>query len=58
MPTVTIEVVDETPDGLSAYEAKYYFDSARFGLGNQGHTFGDELTADERRAVIEYLKSL
>jgi mono/diheme cytochrome c family protein len=34
------------------------FDSSRYGLGNQGHTFGDSLSEDERMAVIEYLKSL
>ncbi|WP_169976951.1 c-type cytochrome [Tautonia rosea] len=34
------------------------FDTSRYGLGNQGHTFGDALSPDERRAVIEYLKTL
>ena len=28
------------------------------GYGNYGHTFGDKLTDDERKAVIEYLKTL
>ena len=28
------------------------------GYGNQGHTFGDKLTASERKAIIEYLKTL
>ena len=28
------------------------------GRGNQGHTFGDKLTPDERQAVLEYLKTL
>jgi mono/diheme cytochrome c family protein len=28
------------------------------GYGNYGHTFGDRLTAHERKAVIEYLKTL
>lgn len=28
------------------------------GYGNQGHTFGDPLTDKERKAVIEYLKTL
>jgi hypothetical protein len=28
------------------------------GYGNYGHTFGDKLTDKERRAVIEYLKTL
>lgn len=28
------------------------------GYGNQGHTFGDKLTEKERKAVIEYMKTL
>lgn len=28
------------------------------GYGNHGHTFGDKLSDDERKAVIEYLKTL
>jgi mono/diheme cytochrome c family protein len=39
-------------------EARFLFDSANFGLGNGGHTFGDRLGDDERRDVIEYLKTL
>jgi mono/diheme cytochrome c family protein len=34
------------------------YDTLAFGHGNQGHTFGDRLTAAERRAIIEFLKSL
>lgn len=34
------------------------YDTKVYGHGNMGHTFGDRLTADERRAVIEFLKSL
>lgn len=30
----------------------------QFGYENGGHTFGDKLSGDERRAVIEYLKRL
>jgi mono/diheme cytochrome c family protein len=52
------EVVDEVPEGLSPHDARYYVDVGRFGLGNQGHTFGDKLSEDERLAVIEYLKTL
>ena len=28
------------------------------GYGNGGHKFGDKLTAEERKAVVEYLKTL
>jgi hypothetical protein len=34
------------------------YDTTAFGRANTGHTFGDHLTADERSAVIEFLKSL
>ncbi len=34
------------------------FDSRRYGLGNRGHTFGDALSDEDRRSVIEYLKTL
>jgi hypothetical protein len=34
------------------------YDTAAYGHGNSGHTFGDNLSAEERAAVIEFLKSL
>jgi mono/diheme cytochrome c family protein len=34
------------------------YDTSLPGYGNQGHTFADDLSDDERRAVIEYLKTL
>ncbi len=34
------------------------YDTRRPGNSNQGHTYGDELTDDERRALLEYLKTL
>jgi len=34
------------------------YDTTRPGLGNQGHTYGDTLSDDDRAALIEYLKSL
>lgn len=34
------------------------YDTTLPGFTNQGHTFGDDLTPQERRALIEYLKSL
>jgi len=43
---------------LPPHQARFIFDTARFGPGNGGHTFGDKLSDDERRDVIEYLKTL
>ena len=34
------------------------YDTSLYGYGNGGHYFGDKLTTDERKAVIEYLKTL
>jgi hypothetical protein len=41
-----------------AYEQRKIYDTTQPGRGNGGHTFGDDLTEDERMAVIEYLKTL
>ena len=41
-----------------ADKSRSLFDSSRFGLGNGGHTFGDRLTDDDRRNLLEYLKTL
>lgn len=45
---------DAAPDP----ERKYIYDTTQWSQNNSGHTFGDSLTPDERRAVIEYLKTL
>jgi hypothetical protein len=42
----------------SPFQAKFIVDTSRFGMSNGGHTFGDELSEDERMDVIEYLKTL
>lgn len=34
------------------------YNTTLVGYGNQGHTFGDELSSEERTALIEYLKGL
>ncbi len=45
---------DEAP----ADEVKFIYDTTRWSQSNVGHTFGDHLSDGERRAVIEYLKTL
>ncbi len=37
---------------------RWIYDTSAPGYANTGHTFGDKLTAAERAAVIEYLKTL
>ena len=39
-------------------QGKKTYDTRLLGYGNYGHTFGDEFNPKERKAVIEYLKSL
>jgi len=53
-----IQVLAAAPVGLSPYEARKIYDTTQIGRGNRGHTFGDDLSDEQRRAVIEYLKGL
>ena len=53
-----LQLLDEMPKGGTAYERRKVYDTTQPGRGNQGHTFGDDLTDVERWAVIEYLKTL
>ncbi|HLJ98215.1 MAG TPA: hypothetical protein VKU02_33965 [Gemmataceae bacterium] len=43
---------------LPGWEQRKIYDTTLPGRGNGGHTFGDDLSEDERMAVIEYLKTL
>jgi hypothetical protein len=47
------------PETSAPIEIRHaYYDTARFGLGNGGHRFGDRLEDSERADLIEYLKTL
>ena len=37
---------------------EYTYNTNKIGYGNQGHTYGDHLNSAERKAIIEYLKTL
>lgn len=37
---------------------RWIYDTTRHGYGNGGHTYGAELSAEKREALIEYLKTL
>jgi mono/diheme cytochrome c family protein len=52
-----VTLVGETPTSLSAIDRRRIYDTSLPGRGNQGHTFGDDLTDEERWAVVEYLKT-
>ncbi|MGI9469618.1 MAG: hypothetical protein ACR2OA_21020 [Rubripirellula sp.] len=43
---------------LDAAVRRSYFDTRRFGKSNAGHDYPSELTETQRRAVLEYLKTL
>ena len=43
---------------LTDYERRQIYDTRKPGRSNAGHTYGDHLSDNERRAVIEYLKTL
>jgi mono/diheme cytochrome c family protein len=45
---------DDAPDA----ERKYIYDTTKWSQSNGGHTFGDGYSDAERRAVLEYLKTL
>ncbi len=46
---------DDEPSGA---ERRRIYDTTQLGYGNGGHDYGELLTADERTAVLEYLKTL
>jgi hypothetical protein len=48
---------DETQMGYTD-EGPYLFDTAASGNSNSGHDYGAKLSADEKRDLIEYLKTL
>ncbi len=54
-----IETVDRIPlTQTDIAVRRQYFDTGRFGKSNAGHDYPNELTADEKLAVLEYLKTL
>jgi len=57
---VGLEVTEfeEMPEVDDARQRRTYFDTRKFGKGAEGHLFPDELSEDEKIAVIEYLKTL
>lgn len=46
------------PAGYRPFAVPQWVDTSQPGLGNGGHTYGSELTAQERAALIEFLKLL
>jgi hypothetical protein len=46
------------PPGPNAVDDRTIYNTNDYGKGNQGHQYTQVLTDDERRAIIEYLKTL
>lgn len=53
-----VRVVESIPMDITPHESRKYYNTTQPGRGNGGHTFGDDFTEEQRRAVIEYLKTL
>ena len=45
-------------EGAEARRVGYEYDTSLPGNSNQGHTFGTQLSPDDKRALIEFLKTL
>jgi len=52
------KAVDSVPKDATFAQQRTYFDTRRFGKSARGHTFPADLSADQKRAVLEYLKTL
>ncbi|MCA9247209.1 MAG: cytochrome c [Planctomycetales bacterium] len=50
--------IAETPVSGSFAQKRQYFDTTRFGKSAAGHLFPNRLDAGEKRAILEYLKTL
>ncbi len=56
---LAVRAFERGPGLLTAGSVKrQYFDTTKFGKSAAGHTFPDELNDEEKRAVLEYLKTL
>lgn len=53
-----VREVEPPPATAPGIEKRRIYDTTKPGRGNAGHTYGDDLTPDERKSVIEYLKTL
>lgn len=56
---LNVEEFESVPDGLNTREQRMYYNTAHPGNSAAGHTFPDDyLSAEEKWAVLEYLKTL
>ena len=56
---IDIETFDTVPASVKSERSRRrYFDTSRPGKSAAGHLFPDKLTEAEKRAVLEFLKTL
>jgi hypothetical protein len=53
-----VETLAYGQDAAGEDEKRFIYDTTLYSHGNGGHTFGDALSAEDREAVLEYLKTL
>ncbi len=53
-----VKTFDAVPPDLSPRHRRMHYDTTHTGNSAAGHPFPDVLSADEKRAVVEYLKTL
>lgn len=54
-----VEIMDKLPANATAdWQRRLYFDSRGFGKSAAGHDFPSALSEEEKKAVLEYLKTL
>ena len=52
------ERAEKMPDMKRGHASRFWFDTTRHGKSNQGHDFPAKLSKVQRRALLEYLKTL
>lgn len=52
------ERADAMPEMKRSHASRYWFDTTRHGKSNKGHDFPSKLSKVQRRALLEYLKTL
>ena len=53
-----VQTFKKVPKDLSTVQKRLYFDTSQFGKSAKGHNYPDELTLEQKKAVLEYLKTL
>ncbi len=55
---LVIEAVNAVPETSTKHGKRQWFDTTAHGKSAAGHTFPDKLSEEEKRALLEYLKTL